>query len=306
MSIIQRKVYSGVDNLPNGHASNNITKGCIVLEGGAFRGLYTQGVTDALKEADINLQCTVGVSAGAMDGMHYVTGQIGRSARINLKHRHDSNYVGLKAFRKNAGIIGFEYLFGKLEEEDPLDKVSLYNKDKRFIVVATDYVTGKTKYFDRDTCSNLEKAIQASASMPYVSRPVKVDGRYYLDGGCSNAIPYKWAMDEGYEKIVVVRTRPLDYRKEVSEQSERMALKYYHKTPAFAKTFSESEERYNRQCEELINLKNEGKIFVIAPSVPIHVQRVEGDMEKLGELYYIGYNDALACIEELNKFLNKK
>lgn len=94
------KRFSGISKLPNGNTSNKIVPGCIVLEGGAFRGLYTSGVLDALMQFEINMQCTVGTSAGALNGFNYVAGQIGRSARINLGYRHDSRYVGLEALKK--------------------------------------------------------------------------------------------------------------------------------------------------------------------------------------------------------------
>ena len=100
-----RQTYSKMDQIPQGNASENITEGCLVLEGGAFRGLYTQGVLDAMMQNDINLSCVIGVSAGALGGLNYVSGQIGRSARINLSYRHDSRYVGVKALiRSRRGI----------------------------------------------------------------------------------------------------------------------------------------------------------------------------------------------------------
>ena len=68
--------YSGIDSLPEGRASDIITEGCIVLEGGAFRGVYTNGVLDALMEEDMNFRCTIGVSAGSMNAVNYITGQI--------------------------------------------------------------------------------------------------------------------------------------------------------------------------------------------------------------------------------------
>ena len=105
----QVRTYANLNDLPRGMASNQITEGCMVLEGGAFRGCYTSGVLDALMEADINLRTTIGVSAGAMNGVGYVCGQIGRSAYINLKYRNDDRYVGLQAMRTNHGIIGFDF-----------------------------------------------------------------------------------------------------------------------------------------------------------------------------------------------------
>ena len=104
---MSKKIFSKIDKIPGGRASNKISKLCLVLEGGAFRGLYSEGVLDALMLAGINAECTIGVSAGAMNGMNYVSGQIGRAARINLTYRHDSRYIGLKAIKTNKGVVGF-------------------------------------------------------------------------------------------------------------------------------------------------------------------------------------------------------
>ena len=72
----------GIDRLPKGEATDRLTEGCIALEGGAFRGVYGEGVLDALMEADLNFRCTIGVSAGALNGATYVSGQIGRSCLL--------------------------------------------------------------------------------------------------------------------------------------------------------------------------------------------------------------------------------
>ena len=116
------KAYSRLGELPRGRASRHITPGCLVLEGGALRGTYSVGVMDALMEADINLQCTVGVSAGALNGISYVSGQMGRSARSPLTYRHDQRYFGLRACLRNKSPFGFDFMFGELTYRlDPLD-----------------------------------------------------------------------------------------------------------------------------------------------------------------------------------------
>ena len=121
------KVYSKLDTIPTGVASNDITKGCLVLEGGAFRALYTEGVLDVLMENDINFECVVGVSAGALNGCNYVAGQIGRAALINLTYRHDERFVGPKAFLKNKGVIGFDlYHLGRKDALAMIDDLKKY------------------------------------------------------------------------------------------------------------------------------------------------------------------------------------
>lgn len=298
------KVFSGIDRLPNGEASDRLTEGCIALEGGAFRGVYSEGVLDALMEADLNFSCTVGVSAGALNGANYVSGQIGRSARINLRYRHDSRYVGVKAVRNNQGVIGFDFAFETLEESDPFDRARFMDPSRRFLAVAADCKTGRAIYFEKGKCGDIMQAIRASASMPYISKPVMVDGIPCLDGGCCCKIPYQWALDSGFEKIVVVKTQHPSFRKRVKEKNSILAKRVYRAYPEFAEALGRSAADYNRQCDEIERLQKEGRIFVIAPSKPVTVARLEKDMEKLGALYYLGYEDAKRQLDALLEYLN--
>lgn len=297
------QVYSGIETLPKGRASDNITEGCIVLEGGAFRGVYTSGVLDALMEEDINMRCTVGVSAGALNGVNYVSGQIGRSGRINLRYRHDSRYVGPKAIRRNKGIIGFDFVFGDMAKVPPLDKKRFMDKSRQFYAVVTDLKTGKAEYLEKNSGIPPLRAVRASASMPFVSKPVIINGRPYLDGGCSCKIPYQFAIDKGFEKIIVIKTRHGDFRKSVSDRKLRAENVVYRNYPEFAKALINSNADYNRQCDELERLAAEGRIFLITPSENITVSRLEGDMEKLGHVYNMGYNDAKNELERLREYL---
>lgn len=298
------KRFSGLAKLPNGNASNKIVDGCIVLEGGAFRGLYSTGVLDALMQFDINMRYTVGTSAGALNGLNYVAGQIGRSARINLGYRHDSRYVGLEAIKNNNGIIGFDFLLKGTQYFDPLNVPRFMNPSRDFIVVSTNCKTGQPEYFSKNKTDDIFKAVQASASMPYVSKMVEIGDGLYLDGGCSDKIAYQWAIDQGFKKIIVVRTRQREYRKsETNPLVQRMTKRMYGKYSAFERKLESMNEDYNKQCDELIQLENEGRIFTIAPSLPVNVGRVESDMEKLGDLYYMGYLDGLNQIQKLKEYL---
>lgn len=300
----KRPIFSGIEHLPRGQASDKVCPGCIVLEGGAFRGVYTSGVLDALMEADINLECTIGVSAGALNGMNYVSGQIGRSARINLQFRRDPRYVGIRAYRSNRGIIGFSFVLDEYDRSDPLNGEAFRRDDRKLIAVATNCLTGKPEYFEKGRCKDMMRAIQASASMPYVSRPVMVDGIPCLDGGCSLNIPFRWALDAGYEKIVVVRTRPASFRKKESGRASAMARRFYKSSPELARSIADSDARYNRECDELEHLREQGRIYVISPSSSNSVSRLEKDMEKLGEFYYLGYSDGQSHLDSLRDYLN--
>ena len=298
-------IYRGMDSIPSGTAKNWLVPGCMVLEGGAFRGVYTSGVLDALMQANINLQTTIGVSAGALVGLNYVSGQIGRAARMNLLLRHDDRYVGITAMKNNKGVIGFDYMFSdEIEGVEPFDKARLFRPDRRFVAVAASLSTGKAEYFEAGKCEDLFLACQASASMPYVSKPVQIGEEFYLDGGCCCKVPYQWALDEGFEKIVVVRTRDRSFRKEIGALKNRAAANtVYRHYPEFAEAVEHADEMYNAQCDELETLEQEGRIFTIAPSRPVEISRLEGDMEKLGSLYDLGYLDGRNRLDELMEYL---
>lgn len=291
---MKKQVYSGLDHIPTGKASEHLTQGCLVLEGGAFRGLYTQGFLDAMMQNDLNICCVIGVSAGALGGMNYVSGQIGRSARTNLAYRHDNRYVGARAALHSRSILDVGFLTEERGILEPLDTARFYRPEQRFVAVATNCLTGETAYFEKGKCGDLISAIRASATMPFISPTVPVSGVPHLDGGCSCKIPYLWALEQGFEKILVIRTREADFRK--PDKVSKAALRVYRKYPDFAKRLSRSNIDYNRQCDEIERLHREGRLMRCAPSQPVTVSRMESNIEKLGELYWLGYDD---CRDQL-------
>ena len=303
---MNRKTYSGLDRLPRGRASSIVTPGCLVLEGGALRGTYSVGVMDALMEEDVNLQCTIGVSAGALNGISYVSGQIGRSARSPLRFRHDPRYFGFGAFLRNRSPFGFDFMFGELSRTlDPLDMERFMSPERRFVAVATNCRTGKAEYFEKGVCADIMLATRASSTMPYISRMVDMEGAPYLDGGCACKIPLHWALENGFSNIVVIKTRPDDYRRTPSAGRRLAHLIYGRKWPKLAASLAESNADYNRLCDDIARLQREGRVFVLSPSRFMDIGRMESDLEKLGEWYWLGYRDAKNAMPALRNYLQR-
>ena len=302
---VHKSGYSRFGHIPTGNASMRITPGCLCLEGGAFRGLYTSGVLDVLMMNEISFETTIGVSAGALNALGYVSGQIGLSARMNLRYRNDPRYVGIGPMmsRKNQGVIGFDFLFEQMEKTEPLNRDRLMRPERRMIAVATALTTGWPVYFEKkQNIAELYEAVRASASMPFVSRPVCVDGIHCLDGGCSVKIPFEWALQNRFEKIVVVRTRDRSYRPQVRDRSG-IIHQMYGDFPEFADVLQQMDERYIRELEMLERLEKEGRVFEIVPSIPIRIGRLEGNVEKLGDVYWMGVHDAKEQLPALREYL---
>ena len=295
-----KNVYKGLDELPTGRASEKTVNGCLVLEGGGWKGLYTVGVLDCLMMNDINISSVVGCSAGALSAIGYLSGQIGWGARIDLTYRHDKNYCGIGAFKRDAGVTGFSYLYKDILKELPLDKKRLRDPNRKLAVSATNILTGEVTYFEKGNC-NLSRAIQASATVPYVSRPVMINGVPYLDGGCAEKIPYTWAENSGEKKIVVVRTRELSFRRKPGAPAITKLL--YKDYPNLVKSIETANEKFNQMVEKLEEKAEDNEIFLMAPSKPVVVTRFEGNMDKLGELYWLGFNDTEKKIDALKRYL---
>lgn len=296
----KNKPYSGIGQLPTGRADDSITEGCLVLEGGGWKGLYTIGVVDALMTNNLNFRTTVGISAGALTGVGYVAGQIGWAIHIDLTYRHDPRYCGFGALRAEHGIMGYKYLFREINREFPLDKKRLKTTERRLIVGATNMLTGELTYFDKDCC-NILAAAAASASVPFVSRPIMIGGVPYLDGGCVDKIPYRWAVEHGEKKIIIVKTRERGYRRK--EGKNRVTRLLYHEYPEFAQNLATTNARFNLMADEIDQEEREGNVFVIAPSRPVDVSRFDGNLEKLGALYWLGYQDAMDSLVALKEYL---
>ena len=297
--------YSRINDIPMGRGTDEITQGCLAIEGGGFRGLYNQGVLDALMEKGINFETVIGVSAGALAGVNYITGQIGRSARANLNYRHDSEFIGLKAFEMSRSPLNLDFLFNKFDEIEPLDKEKFDTCPRRYVAVASNCLTGQTEYFEKGKCEDILSAIKASASLPYMSPMVEVEGKPYLDGGCTCKIPYQWALDQGFKKIVIIKTKERGYKKSI-KLKHRIADRMYRNFPELMEQLSQMDETYERECEEVDKLEKEGRVFVIAPSQVVSVGKLEPNVEKLGNLYWLGYKDALEEIDRLREYLERE
>lgn len=299
----RKKTWSGIDSVKLSSAPDTIVPGCMVLEGGSFRGCYTSGVLDVLMENGINLQTTIGTSAGALNGYNYVAGEIGRAAKINLGYRHDRRYMGPRTLARNRGVVGFDFLLNEVEEEIPFNRERFEDPNRRFLVTVTNCETGQVRYCEKGITPDFQKAVQASASMPFVSDMVEVDGVPCLDGGCAVKIPYRWALDNGFEKILVVRTRPREYRrpqetKAFTELTERI----YRNYPHLVTLLDNQSEQYNGACRELEQLQEQGKLLMLCPSGSISVSAIEGDMERLGALYLLGRADAKLMLPQIRAY----
>lgn len=264
----------------------------MVLEGGATRGVFTSGVLDFLMEENVELSNVISVSAGACNGVDYVSKQIGRTRDCTIHKEKEYNYYfGFRKFVKEKSILDMDMIFDKYPNElFPFDFDTYFASDIDCEIVTTNCRTGKAEYMtERTDRTRLMKLCRASSSMPLISPMVEVDGDFYLDGGLADSVPIKRAIQIGKEKIVVILTRNPGYRKRPTTKAvAKLYRRAYRSYPNLVRTAIRRNAKYNRQAELVEKMEKEGKIFVLRPLIPT-VSRLEKDYDMLMNFYDHGY-----------------
>lgn len=270
-----------------------------------MRGMFTAGVLDSWMGEQISFDGIVGVSAGALFGINAPAGQKGRAIRYNLKYIRDKRYMGLRSLLTTGNLINADFAFYEVSSKlDIFDEAAFQRSGVDFYAAVTDLHTGAPEYIRITEPFRQMEVLRATSAMPYVSRPVELDGRFYLDGGVSDSIPVHFCKSLGYDKTVLVLTRPLEYRKErPAAWLQRFNRLYYHRYPAFAESLNRRWEVYNRQVEEIIGMEQRGELFVVRPNGPLPIRRVEKDPAKLQAVYDLGAEAGRASLSGLKEYL---
>jgi predicted patatin/cPLA2 family phospholipase len=225
-----------------------------------------------------------------------MSGQRGRAKSSNIDLMDKHHYIGFKYLLTQRNIMDFKLLFEDFPERIiPYDYDAYFSNPARFVMVTTNCLTGKAEYFEEKSSSKrVMDIVRASSSLPFVSPITYVDGVPMLDGGIVDSIPVRYALSQGYERLVVILTRNKGYRKQNSEM--RAAKVFYRKYPNLQKALSQRNLVYNQTMDLIERLEDEGRITVIRPIRPIEVGRMEKDTAKLTMLYQEGYDIARSLI----------
>lgn len=280
----------------------NSMKTGLVLEGGAKRGIYTAGVLDVLLEHNILADGVVGVSAGAIHGCSYASLQAGRSIRYNMKYGNDYRFMSFKSWLKTGSVVDTEFCYHELPEKlDVFDNDAFMKSGVDFYAVCSNLETGSPEYIlCRDMFAEID-VLRASASLPLVSKIVETKGLKLLDGGITDSIPLKAAQQLGFDRNIVVLTRPAGYRKKPAPLQWLTAW-VYRKYPRFVEAVRKRHDMYNAELEYVERQEKAGKILVLRPSRLIKVAKMEQNLNRVREMYELGRHDAEAVLDKIKDY----
>ena len=279
-------------------------KTALVLEGGAMRGMYSAAVLDVLMEEGIKVDAIYATSAGVLFGVNYISGQRGRAIRYNKRFSRDKRYMGIYSLVTSGNVINKDFAFYEVPFTlDVFDDEAYMNSDVKMVATVTNVHSGGVEYIEVKSVLKQMEVLRAASAMPFVSQMVELDGQLYLDGGLSDSIPLKKCQADGYERIIVVETRPKGYRK--SKSSSLPAKLFYSKYPNLVETINNRYSAYNDILQEIDDLDARGEIVLVQPSKELHLGRIESDPERLQEMYDLGIGDAKALLPRIKEFLSE-
>lgn len=278
----------------------------ITMEGGASRTVFSCGVADAFLEEGIMPDYFIGVSAGIAFGVSYLSKQKGRNLTIIQKYMNDKRYMGVRHLLKDRNFYNIPFVFEEIPNKlEAFDYKAFESFPGKVEACVTNIHTGKAEYIEVPRQDDKFEVLVASCALPILFQPVKVGKHYYLDGGVSDSIPYKRAMEEGCDKNIVILTRERNYVKK-PERAGNISIKLYKKYPHIAEDLKTRPQRYNACMEELLEKEKAGEVFVMAPETTYGIGRTESNPDKLTKLYKEGYRQAKRQMPDLKRYLGRE
>lgn len=273
----------------------------LVLEGGGMRGLYTSGVLDYFLDQQIFVDYVIGVSAGACNGVSYLSKQKGRNYRVNTNYVSDKRYLSLSNFIKTKSLFGMDFIFDEIPHQlDLFDYETFLSSPSEYKLGVTDVLTGRPVYFDKTHLDHDSTILKASSSIPVFSPIIEYQNGLYLDGGTTDSIPVKQALKDGCDHVIIVLTRDRNYIKK-PESFRFIYSKVLKAYPNLIQALDNRHLMYNETLKFIKELEQQGKATIIAPSSPLEISRFEKDVSKLKNIYELGYSDASKKFDQLKE-----
>lgn len=279
-------------------------KTALVLEGGAMRGMYTAGVLDVLMDEAIKVDAIYATSAGVLFGVNYISGQRGRAIRYNKRFCSDKRYMGIYSLITSGNIINKNFAFYEVPLKlDLFDQETYSRSTTKMIATVTNVHSGKVEYIEVEDVLRQMEVLRAASAMPFVSQKVELNGQLYLDGGLADSIPLRKCQEDGYDRIIVVETRPEGYRK--SKPNATIAKLFYSKYPNLVETINNRYIAYNEVLQEIDSLNEKGDILLVRPTKDLKLGRIESNPDRLQEMYDLGVEDVKKLFPRIKNFFSE-
>lgn len=277
-------------------------KTALIDVGGGFRAIFGAGVMDRCQEDSITFDHCYGVSAGSANMVSFISGQHGRNHKFYTEYAFRKEYASFDSFVKNHNFANLDYVYGTLSNHDgeyPVDYAAFEANPTGFTVIACDARDGSAKYFDKsDVHYDDFDIMKASSAVPVACEPYVIDGVPYFDGGIADPVPVQKALDDGYDRVVLVLTRLKDVLREQKKDIAPARI-LRHSYPAAAERLMERYKTYNDEVALAKEHEKDGRVLILAPESLYGLSTLSKSFEGLERMYRAGY----AAAEAIPAFL---
>lgn len=275
----------------------------LVVEGGGTKIAYTGGVLQCFLEQGIDIPYCVGISAGAMMLLPYVSRQPGRLRLTGVDAASQKDLIGLKPIMEEGSLFALEKTAQFIQEKMPLDYETFFSSPTQLDIGVYDMKTRKTRYYGKEYVDASDDLLIASCSLLLLSKPKQFDGNTVIDAGLTDMIPVSQALKAGCEKVIVVSTKEEGYRRKKVPWWQLMGARLVYHDPQITEDFRNRHIHYEEQWQIIHDLEKEGKALVLRPHQDYGITRYTTDREKLDAWFKLGYAETLERLGEIRAFL---
>jgi len=277
-------------------------KKVLILEGGGFKTSFSAGVMDAFQIQSHNpFDSYIGVSGGSIAISYFLSKRYGYFYQCMRTLCQDERFVKYsKAF--TDGLMNLDFFYDIAYKEFPFDfetaKQSL--KGKEYYIVLTNSADGATEYH-QPTLENWVDMTIAASTVPMLTKGKHVvNGVHYSDGGISDPVPVKWAVDNGATDIVLIRTTHHDF-KPSRLRPEYFASKFIRANQKIKDDVENFQNKIKESIDYIDTLPSHIKVDQIAPKMVLNSNIFTNSVKNIELDYRTGLEAGLNYIHSLKE-----
>lgn len=295
--------------MPTEPLTTNVPGVALVFEGGGFRASYTAGIANVLLDQGIYFPFVCGLSAGASHAVDYVSQDRDRVRRSFVDYALLNDHNGPKSLLEGNGYFDADYDYVGCTQDGfmPYDWQTFQANPADVSIQSFQRDTGKTVVFrksDMDEELTMFNMVRMSSTLPGLMHPIPYKGEVMMDGGLGlgAGIPTRLAELAGYDRFVLVTTRPRGYRKEPPNAAYRVYISGIRKRyPYLAEALETRWQRYNDELDRMLELERTGKCLIIRPE-SMYAKSTTTNVEVLRDSYLLGYEQGVRELPRLREF----
>lgn len=274
-----------------------------------MRNVYTAPMVMRLIDADVRPGWIGGISAGATHASSFAARDSSRARDLFLKVPQVPGSTGTQSWLRGNGYFNADVMYSPGPIGDAVegyDFATMKADPTPLVFGSCEAATGRAVYWGKPDMTDPERMmllLRASSTLPMLMPPTIIDGVAHVDGafGESGGIPLEAAEAAGFERFLVVLTRPRGYRKPpVSRRKLTGAM--LRKYPAVRDGVLARPTRYNATMERLESLEREGRAYLFAPT-GLLVEQTELRQAKLRASYEAGRRQTATEWPAIEEFL---